>query len=155
MNILIMIRDTSPSKFFKREEKKVIERTIKRAENITSGEIRVHVEEETDKDVFLRSKEIFEKLGMTNTEERNGVLIYLALKNKQFAILGDRGINEKVPEGFWDDVKEEMQKLFKENKFADGISLGIERAGEKLKTFFPYKEGDIDELPDEISEGTI
>lgn len=150
-----MKRSTKPSKFFTKEEKKTIENTIASAESITSGEIRVHVEEKSNQDIFTRAKEVFEKLGMTNTKERNGVLIYLALKNKQFSILGDIGINEKVQEGFWDDIKEEMQKLFKEDKFAQGICFGIERVGGKLKSFFPYRKDDINELSNEISEGNI
>ena len=126
-----MERKNHPHKFFTEEERKKIERTISQAEKITSGEIRVHVEKETKKDIFERAKEVFEKLKMANTKDRNGVLIYLALENKQFTILGDKGINNKVPEGFWNDIKNEMEKYFKENKFAEGIAYGIEKAGGK------------------------
>lgn len=148
-----MERKNHPHKFFTEEERKKIERTISQAEKITSGEIRVHVEKETKKDIFERAKEVFEKLKMANTKDRNGVLIYLALENKQFTILGDKGINNKVPEGFWNDIKNEMEKYFKENKFAEGIAYGIEKAGGKLKEFFPYKTSDVNELSNEISEG--
>lgn len=146
-------RNINPKKFFTDEEKKIIESKISIAEKITSGEIRVHIEKESKKSIFERAREVFEKLRMTNTKDRNGVLIYLALKNKQFTILGDNGIDEKVPSGFWDSTKNEMENLFKQDKFAEGICIGIERAGDKLEEFFPYREGDINELSDEISEG--
>ena len=96
---------------------------------------------------------MFEKLKMHETQLRNGTLIYLAVKDHKFAIFGDEGINEIVPENFWEDVKEEMREIFVKGQFADGISRGIYLVGEKLKEFFPYQDDDINELPDDISMG--
>jgi uncharacterized membrane protein len=88
---------------------------------------------------------------MTKTAQRNGVLIFLATGNKKFAVLGDVGINEKVPEGFWNDVVQIMREYFKQNKFAEGISEAVLRIGEKLKAYFPYEVHDKNELSDQIS----
>ena len=100
-----------------------------------------------------RAVKVFEKLKMHQTELRNGVLIYMAVFDKKFAILGDQGINEKVPEGFWDSVKNKMIEQFKAGAIEKGLSVGIEAAGEKLKAFFPYQSDDVNELSDEISFG--
>ncbi len=140
-------------RFFKSAEKEKIIETIGRAEKCTSGEIRVHVESITGKDVVLRAKEVFETMGMTQTELRNGVLIYLAIKDRKFAIIGDRGIDEVVPANFWDKTKDKMQELFKEGRFADGVCYGIDSAGEHLAKYFPCRADDVNELPDEISVG--
>ena len=98
-----------------------------------------------------RAAWIFRKLGMQKTAERNGVLFYLAVKDKKFAIIGDGGINAKVPEGFWDNVKDLLQKNFREGKFTEGLSEGIILAGEQLKSHFPHSRDDVNELSDEIS----
>ena len=94
---------------------------------------------------------MFNKLGMHKTAERNGVLFYLAVSDKKFAIICDAGINAKVPAGFWEDVSQLLQKNFRESKFTEGLSEGILLAGEHLKTHFPYSIDDKNELPDEIS----
>jgi uncharacterized membrane protein len=83
------------------------------------------------------------------------VLFYLALEDRKFAILGDAGINQKVPGDFWEEITNEAIKAFKEGKFSDGLANGIVKAGEQLKTHFPYQENDINELSDEISFGEI
>ena len=79
------------------------------------------------------------------------MLIYLAIHNRKFAILGDEGINKVVGDGFWNDVKDLMMSHFKEGRFAEGLEQGIQRCGEKLKAYFPYQSDDINEIPDEIS----
>ena len=99
----------------------------------------------------LLHNSLFQKLGMTQTELRNGVLIYLAIKDHKFAIIGDSGINQLVAADFWNETKETMLSLFKEGKFADGLSKGILMAGEQLKANFPYQSDDVNELSDEIS----
>jgi uncharacterized membrane protein len=88
---------------------------------------------------------------MHKTAERNGVLFYLAVSDRKFAILGDAGINAKVPTGFWDDISELLKNNFKDGKFTEGLSEGILLAGEHLKIHFPHRKDDINELPDEIS----
>jgi uncharacterized membrane protein len=88
---------------------------------------------------------------MHKTVERNGVLFYLAIRNRKFAIIGDAGINAKVPAGFWDGAKELLEKNFKEKKFAEGLAKGILLTGLQLKEHFPHLKDDVNELPDEIS----
>jgi len=139
--------------FFSEEAKSLIVEEIKKAEKETSGEVRVHIENRCKGDVMDRAAFIFAKLKMHKTELRNGVLFYLSVKDHKFAILGDAGINAVVPENFWDEVKEEMLKFFKQGDFAQGLIRGIQMAGEKLKEFFPYQDDDVNELPDDISFG--
>ena len=139
---------------FSADAQKQVEEAIKAAELETSGEVRVHIDARCKGNVLDRAAHIFEKLQMHKTELRNGVLFYLALKDKKFAILGDAGINAKVPEDFWEEVKLHVLPFFRRNAFAQGLSEGIIMAGNKLKEHFPYMEGeDINELPDEISFG--
>ena len=134
-----------------REEDRRVVEAIKQAELNTSGEIKVHIENRCKGDVEERSLVVFNKLKLNETKLRNGVLIYLAVRDHKFAILGDEGINNVVGQGFWNDVKDLMLSHFKENRFADGLEQGIQRCGEKLKTYFPYQSDDINEIPDEIS----
>jgi uncharacterized membrane protein len=144
-------KSADPAKFFDEEEKERILLAIRQAETETSGEIRLHLEKKSGKPVFDRAVEIFNKIGMNRTVQRNGVLIYLATADRQFVILGDEGINEIVPENFWNDVVTKMGSLFKSGKFCDGICEGIYLIGEKLKSHFPYQPDDINELSDDIS----
>ena len=134
-----------------REEDHRVVEAIRQAELNTSGEIKVHIENRCKGDVEQRSLFIFNHLKMNETKQRNGVLIYLAVKDHKFAILGDEGIDKVVEDDFWDDVKELMLSHFKEGQFAEGLEQGILRCGEKLKTHFPYQSDDINELPDDIS----
>jgi len=131
----------------------MIREAIEQAELNTSGEIRVHVENRCRIDVLDCAAGWFEKLKMHKTEQRNGVLFYLAVKDRKFAILGDAGINAVTPDDFWESVKSQMEPLFAEGKFAGGLARGIELAGEKLKEHFPYQSDDTNELSDEISFG--
>jgi uncharacterized membrane protein len=142
-----------PIAFFTKEEKDKIKNAIAEAELNTSGEIRVHIENKCRSDLLDRASYIFEKLAMHKTENRNGVLFYLAVNNRKFAILGDAGINKVTPDNFWDNIKETMQGFFKDGKFADGLIEGIIMAGQKLKLHFPWQEDDINELSDDISFG--
>ena len=136
----------------KAEEQEIVE-AIGIAEKNTSGEIRVHIEKETSIAAIDRAMEVFRNLNMENTQERNGVIIYVAVKSKQFAIYGDKGINEKVGADFWDSTKDSMQNHFQNGNFKQGLIDGILKAGEQLKTHFPYHDEDIDELSNEISIG--
>ena len=134
-----------------REEDRRVVEAIKQAELNTSGEIKVHIENRCKGDVERRSLVVFNKLKLNKTKLRNGVLIYIAVKDHKFAILGDEGINNVVEEGFWNDVKDLMAAAFKEGRFADGLEQGIQRCGVKLKAYFPYQSDDINEIPDDIS----
>ena len=134
-----------------REEDQRVVEAIRQAERNTSGEIKVHIENRCKGDVEQRSLFIFDKLKLNETQLRNGVLIYLAVKDHKFAILGDKGINDVVEDNFWNDVKDLMLNQFKEGRFAEGLEQGIMRCGEKLKAYFPYQSDDINEIPDDIS----
>ena len=125
---------------------------IRKAEDRTSGEIRVHLDCCSREIPVEKAKTVFHRRGMTQTKARNGVLIYLATEDRKFAILGDEGIHRVVPENYWEDVKEKMQKQFREDRVCEGICLGIRGIGEKLKTYFPVEKNDRNELPDSISE---
>lgn len=141
------------SKFFSDEQKNQITYAIKQAEFNTSGEIRVHIENNCKIEVLDRAAEIFSTLQMHKTEQRNGVLFYVALDDHKFAILGDAGINAKVPEGFWNEINDTVIALFKEEKYTDGLAKGIIMAGEQLKKHFPFQANDVNELSDDISFG--
>ena len=143
----------SPKEFLGKENETLITKAIEKAEHQTSGEIRVHVESKCKGEVLDRAAWLFKKLKMHETKDRNGVLIYLSINDRKFAIIGDAGINKVVPEGFWDENKEMMISHFKKGEFAIGLINGIEKAGEQLKQFFPYQEDDVNELSDEISYG--
>ena len=133
-----------------KEDRRVVE-AIQKAEQNTSGEIKVHIENHCRGDVKERSLVVFKILRLNKTKLRNGVLIYLAVKDRKFAILGDESINNVVGEGFWNDVKDLMQSHFKEGRFADGLEQGILRCGEKLQAYFPGQSDKINEIPDDIS----
>jgi uncharacterized membrane protein len=139
------------STFFTKEQQTIILESVRTAEKATSGEIRVHIETSCNEDVLDRAAWIFGKLGMSKTAERNGVLFYLAVVDKKFAILGDAGINSKVPAGFWDEISEMLKNKFREGRFTEGLSEGIILAGEQLKAHFPYNKDDVNELSDDIS----
>lgn len=134
------------------EEQEVVN-TIRLAEKNTSGEIRVHIEKNTSVDAFQRATEVFHLLKMDETTLKNGVLIYLAVEDKTFVICGDKGINDVVPNDFWDCTKEIMANHFKTGNYAQGLIDGIFRAGEQLQKYFPYRDDDKNELPNEISKG--
>lgn len=139
------------SEFFSKEQQAQILASVKEAEKATSGEIRVHIESSLKVDVLDRTAWLFHKLGMDKTAERNGVLFYLAIDDRKFAIIGDAGINSKVPAGFWNEISEHLGKNFRDGKFTEGLSEGIVMAGIQLKKYFPCCEGDVNELSDEIS----
>ena len=142
-----------PSHFFTPEQKKRINQAIRNAELNTSGEIRVHLERQCKGEVLDRAAYLFEKLSMHKTALRNGILFYLAVDNHKFAILGDAGINSVTEENFWDEIRNKVMEEFSEERFVEGLEAGILMTGEKLKKHFPYQEGDVNELPDEISFG--
>jgi uncharacterized membrane protein len=139
--------------FLTKEEEQEIVQAIQLAEKETSGEIRVHIEKSTSMDAFDRALEVFHLLKMDETELKNGVLIYLAVDDKSFVICGDKGINDAVENDFWDCTKDAMLIHFKKGNFKQGLIDGILKAGERLKTYFPYQKGDENELSNEISKG--
>ncbi len=139
--------------FLTAEEEKQIVEAIRIAEKNTSGEIRVHIEKTSKIDVYERALEVFRMLKMDNTKQQNGVLIYVAVEDRNFVIFGDEGINNVVDDDFWDSTKNIMQGHFKRGHFKQGLVDGILKAGKQLETFFPWETGDKNELPDDISKG--
>ncbi len=144
-------RSQDPILFFSKSEKGKIIQAIRDAEMQTSGEIRLHLERKAKEDILAHAQQEFERIGMTRTKYRNGVLIFIGIRSRRFAILGDEGIDRKVPAGFWNSVVEETAKAFREDRFADGLTGAIMKIGEKLREYFPYHREDVNELPDEIS----
>lgn len=138
-------------RFFTPEEEQQLLDAIAKAEEKTNGEIRVHLENHAKKDVFERAVEVFHQLKMAATKERNGVLFYIAVNDHQFAVVADEGINNVVPEGFWQDIKNQMQADFKSGAFELGLEKAILAAGKALAAFFPKTLGNSNELPNEIT----
>lgn len=147
------VKTKSARDFFSKEEEQQIQQAIKNAELDTSGEIRIHIENKCPGDVMDQSAYVFKKLEMHKTRLRNGVLIYLAIKNRKFAIIGDQGINAVVSENFWDDIKQNMLNHFRDGEFTNGLTEAIREAGKALQDHFPYKKDDVNELSDDISFG--
>jgi uncharacterized membrane protein len=133
-------------------DRPAIEAAIAAAELRTSGELRVHVQPRaTGGELRAVAERTFERLGMTKTAQRNGVLLFIASEESQFVILGDSGIDAKVPAGFWDDVAAGLTSRFRAGEFSRGIVEAIDAAGQHLQQFFPRAADDVDELSNEIS----
>jgi len=137
--------------FLTSEEEAEIVKAISQAEKNTSGEIRVHIEKHTEKPPLERAQEVFHFLGMDQTVLRNGVLFYVGVADHAFAIIGDEGIDKVVENDFWDCTKDTVISQFKEGKYKEGLVAGILKAGERLEQYFPFTDGDKDELSNEIS----
>lgn len=138
--------------FLTAEEELEIVRAILEAEKDTSGEIRVHIESHTRLDPMERAKQLFHKLKMDNTKQENGVLIYVAVNDRKFAICGDRGIDKVVPTDFWITTKDVIKKEFAKGEFKNGIIEGVRMAGKELMAHFPWEHGDTNELSNEVSK---
>ena len=139
---------------FTNEEILEIMQAVKDAENRTSGEIKVHIENSSEgKDIMDRAADVFAMLELHKTKLRNGVLFYLAINDKKFAILGDVGVHNAVGDSFWDSIKNQMQTYFRKGNFTLGMIEGIRLAGEKLREKVPHADDDINELSDDISFG--
>ena len=128
-----------------------IMQAVQEAELNCSGEIRVHVQKRCSEDIKVAAEAKFNELKMYETEQRNGVLIFVAIKDKKFAIIGDEGIHKKVSDKFWQKTAEAMTSKFAKGDTAGGIVEGVLAAGEQLKKFFPYQSDDVNELNDEVS----
>ena len=133
-----------------------ISNKIKEMEKTTAGEICVSIKEkrsllENRKSVRELAEKEFFKLGVANTRDKTGILIFLLLANRSFYILADSGINEKVPLGTWDKIKDEIQKNFSHGEFCKGIIFGIEEVGKILSKHFPIKPDDTNELSNRVN----
>lgn len=142
-------------KYFSDDDFLRISEKIKVQEKSTSGEICVSIKE--GKSFLSKRKSVrelavdeFIRLGIKKTQDNTGVLIYILLKEREFYVLADSGINEKVPENTWEAIKHEMQNMFKQGNFCDGILNGLESIGKILSLNFPIKEGDLNELSNKV-----
>ncbi|MEX0844896.1 MAG: TPM domain-containing protein [Balneolaceae bacterium] len=141
------------AKFLSKEQEEDIVEAIQQAEQATSGEIRVHIEKKCKADSPMeRAQEVFAELKMHETEQRNGVIVYIAWKDHKVAIWGDEGIHEKVGQEFWDEELDLILKYFKEGDYQTGLTEVVLQIGQKLKEYYPYEQkGELNELSDEIS----
>lgn len=139
--------------FLTAEERKQVMAAIQQAEKRTSGEIRVHLEDHIEEDVLDHAAFVFEELDMHRTRDRNGVLIYVCVADRQAAVIGDQGINERVPPRFWNDVLGVLQLHFVAGRRAEGLCEAVAMVGEKLIAFHPLRSDDSDELSNEVSIG--
>lgn len=152
MNPLPVMRPRYPSLFFSRKEKLKIQSAIQAVEKETSAEIRIHLEPgQKNRDISEQAREAFERIGMTATRERNGILIFLCPETRRFAVLGDQGIDGKVPSKFWEEISLCMEAYFRQDRFADGIAEALEKIGTQVKKYFPRRPSDRNELSDQIS----
>ncbi len=140
-------------KFITKEDEKVLVSAIKKAEMGTSAEIKVHIDTYCKGEPLQEALRWFNKLNMSETEARNGVLIYVAFKDRKLAILGDKGIHELVGDDFWDATYELMKSHFSTGDFVGGLEEAIANVSVQLKHYFPYQEDDVNELSDDISYG--
>jgi uncharacterized membrane protein len=132
---------------------KIVE-AIHRTEQCSSSEVRVHIDPSVrGRDIRAVAERTFERLGMTKTAQRNGVLLFIAAEEQQFTILGDKGIHERVPEHFWEEVAEKISGHFKEHRFTEGIVDAIDEVASHLSVCFPIQPGDVNELANEVSFG--
>ena len=127
---------------------------IEAAELLTSGEVRVHLNDKCDGDPLRDAQKQFQKLGMHRTAERNGILFFLALESHKFAVVGDLGIHAKVGQSFWEGIRDHMLPPLKAGQWVDALEFGIAEAGRALALHFPHQgERDVNELSNEVSRG--
>jgi len=143
----------SVSTFFSKEEQTAIIDTIKETEKKTSIEIRIHIESSCKENIFDHAAYVFKKLKMHKTKQRTGILLYLALQDKKYAILGDIGVNQYVNNTFWEILCNDLKKDFENENFSEGIIKSIIRCGKELELHLPVGKDDIDELPNTVNIG--
>lgn len=152
MKINPLMRPLTPAFFFSSKEKTKIQNAIKAAEKETSAEFRVHLERRhKDRDILEQAREAFERIGMTQTKERNGILIYLCPETRRFAVLADEGIHSRIPSEFWGDITREMEINFRQDHFSDGITGALHKISAQVKKHFPRSLNDSNELSDGLS----
>ncbi|MGD9549233.1 MAG: TPM domain-containing protein [Candidatus Krumholzibacteriia bacterium] len=147
-------RSDLPRRFFSPEERSRIAAAIGEAEELTSGEIRLYLERGVNDgaaDPYARARQVFAGLKMHETAERNGVLIYLAVRSRRFAIVGDEELHNRVGEGYWTGIRDLMAEEFADGRFTEGLVAAIAAIGEKLGRHFPHRPDDVNELPDDIA----
>ena len=139
--------------FLSAADRQRVAAAISAAEQRTSGEIRVHLDDHIEDDVLDHAAFVFEELGMHKTKDRNGILVYVSVSDRKAAVIGDKGINERVPTNFWNDVLGVLQLHFAAGRNAEGLCEAVMMVGEKLKHHHPHKRDDRDELSNDVSIG--
>jgi len=148
------VGNMSASNFIKELREPEIVTAIRAAELKTSGELRVFIShQEQLADPVAAAQEQFTRLGMTQTRDHNGVLIFLAPGPRKFAVIGDSGVHDRCGEPFWQELAHVMTDHFSKGEFTEGVVVGIQRAGELLAKHFPRQPGDQNELPDRVDHG--
>ncbi len=132
-----------------------ISNKIKEFESLTAGEISVSIKEkrkfsQRNKSIKEIAEEEFFRLGIDKTRDKTGILIFLMLTDRQFHIVADKGIHEKVSDSTWDEIKNQIQKLFVDGKFAEGLIWGVEEVGKILAKHFPIKPDDTNEISNRV-----
>ncbi|MES2565809.1 MAG: TPM domain-containing protein [Bacteroidota bacterium] len=138
-------------KLLSAEDETRLIKAIHAAESKTSGEMRVHIEEACEGDALEACKKLFTDLKMNETKDRNGILFFLAIESRAFAVWGDEGIHKKVTDEFWKHITECAIGYFKQHDLINGLEKSVEMCGEKLQHYFPLEHDDKDELTNEIS----
>lgn len=144
-------RDTVRTFLSAHERERVIG-AIREFERRTSGEIRVHLQERIDGSAKDAAARAFDRLGMARTRDRNGVLFFVGVRDRRFAVIGDTGIYDAVPRDFWADVVTRVEARFAEGRYAEGLVEGARMAGNALCEHFPPRPDDVNELPDSLSD---
>ncbi|MCC6372652.1 MAG: TPM domain-containing protein [Bacteroidia bacterium] len=137
--------------FFNEQEKHLLVKAITDAELHTSGEIRLHLQNYCWGNELNAARRMFARLKMHQTAERNGVLIYIAVRSRKIAVFGDEGIHQKLGKEFWDKLVKSLIDQFKANNKASSLAECILECGTQLGTYFPRKENDVNELTNDIS----
>lgn len=148
-----MSRIFTADEFLSRAEAELVKQAVIAAENRTSGEIRVHLDAAIEEDVLAHAAFVFEELGMHRTKDRNGILLYISVPSRRVAVLGDKGIHEKLGNAYWQGVIDLVLGCFREERYCEGLCAGVQRIGEQLREHFPHQRDDVNELGDEISIG--
>ncbi len=146
-----MKRSGNPEFFLTPEENNLVESAIEQAETRTSAEIKLVIVRHCWTPLLDKARQVFYKNNLHKTDQRNCVMIMLVLANREFLIYGDKGINDKVGENFWIDIKDSMTEYFKMDEFGKGIASAVDKAGKKLAEFFPYRHDDEDEISNKVA----
>jgi uncharacterized membrane protein len=143
-------RDTVRT-FLLREERERVSQAIRDAEMRSSGEVVVHVTERAQHMPTVEARKVFESIGMTRTRDRNGVLFFVSVRDHKLAVIGDKGIHDRVAPEFWPDVIHHVEAQFADGRFGDGLAEGIAMVAAELARHFPRRADDVNELPDALS----
>jgi uncharacterized membrane protein len=138
-------------RLFSPADLEAIAAAVAAAERRTSGQIRVHLERRCVGDPLAHARQVFQSLGMHRTRHRNAVLLLLTVDDRKFAVVGDDGIHAQVGHGFWDSVRDGLQRDLRGGRLRDGIVDAVGEIGRVLGRHFPDRPDDRDELSDSVS----